>query len=110
MSLASANLAGMTKPPQILLSIDGRVLAAARALAAIGVRDLAAAAGTTSRIISSLEARDVIHVAAERRHGCTSMELWARIVAALALYGVAIVEETTFQGAGARYTRPRSER
>lgn len=89
---------------------DGRALAAARALADLTIRDLAALAGVDKDTIVRLEGMDVIEVTERRRHGYTSREVWARIVSALAARGVELVPEGTTCGGGARWTRPRIDR
>ena len=59
---------------------DGQQIAAARALAGLTVRELAAAAATTTRTISRLELGGAILVAARKRHGHVELALWQRIV------------------------------
>ncbi|MFM9940582.1 MAG: hypothetical protein ACKVP7_13955 [Hyphomicrobiaceae bacterium] len=94
-----------TKPPTDVIELDGRLLAAARALANLTVRELAAEADTTRRVISDLE-QATIRVADRRRHGFTSPELWSRIIAALGRRGVEIVAANNGHGAGARWLKP----
>ncbi len=89
---------------------DGRLVAAARALAKMTIKELAAAAATTRRTIDEIEAAPVVLVSPKRRHGYTSAVVWSRIVAALAAAGVEMVPESDQQGAGVRWARPREER
>jgi hypothetical protein len=51
---------------------DGRQIAATRALANVGAKDLAESAGVTPRTIGRLEVDDAIAVAPKRRHGHVS--------------------------------------
>jgi hypothetical protein len=82
---------------------DGRQLAAARALAGLGIRELAAAASVTVRTLHRLETGGVIQVAQKKRHGCVQRDLWVQIVAALASAGVELLPQGASFGAGVRY-------
>ena len=86
------------------------LLAAARVLAGLTVRDLAAEAATTPRVITQLEQRDLIRVSPRQRHGYTSAALWGRIVQALARHGVEIVPDAEPHGAGVRWVRSWQDR
>src|SRR5436190_23763956 len=89
---------------------DGQQLAAARVLAGLTVRQLAAAADTTTRTVSRLELGGPVYVAARKRHGHVELALWQKIVEALARRGVELVPEADGRGAGVRWTLPRDER
>jgi hypothetical protein len=89
---------------------DGGQLAAARALAGLGIRELARAAGTTTRTLHRLETGGLIHVAEKKRHGCVQRALWARIVTALVGAGVELLPQGSSFGAGVRWTAPRERR
>src|SRR5215471_11603407 len=89
---------------------DGRQLTAARALAELTVLELADAAGVTGRTIHRLEIGGTIHVAAKKRHGHVSKNIWNGIVDALAKHGVELVPEGDDHGSGARWIKPRSRR
>ena len=89
---------------------DGRLIAAARALAGLTIEDLAAAAGVTKRTISRLEVGGVIQVAPKRRHGHVSQEVWGKINDALTRHGVELLPEGDGHGAGVRWRRPRADR
>ena len=86
---------------------EGRVLAAARVLAGLTVRELAAEAATTPRVITQLERRALIRVSPRQRHGYTSADLWGRIFEALARHGVEVVPEAEQHGAGVRWVQSR---
>ena len=89
---------------------EGRQLAAARTLAGLTVRDLAALAKVNKATIVALEKRSAIEVTSRLRHGYTSGQLWERVTTALAEHGVVMVQETEDHGAGVRWTRPRAGR
>lgn len=89
---------------------DGRLLAAARALAGMTVVDLAAAALTTKRVVSDLEQREQILISPTRRHGFVSLDLWSRITDALGAAGVELCPEKCGGGAGVRWVRSRDVR
>jgi hypothetical protein len=79
----------MVDGPMAIIEIhDGRQLAAARALAGLGIRELAAAASVTVRTLHRLEIGGVIQVAQKKRHGCVQ-----QIVAALAVAGVELLPQ-----------------
>src|SRR5215831_1700832 len=65
--------------------------AAARALAGLGIRELAAAAGVTPRTLHRLENGGVVHVSEKKRHGHLQRAVWERIMAALATAGVELL-------------------
>ena len=88
------------------MSYHGRQLAAARALAGIGVRELAEAAGTTTRTVSALENGGAVHLSPRKRHGHTSAELWQRIVDALSRHGVELLAGDDEHGGGVRWIKP----
>lgn len=73
-------------------TFPGRILAAARVAAGLGVRELCAAASVSRDTITRLEAMDVIHISPKQRHGCVSRETWGRIVGALAEKGVELTQ------------------
>lgn len=85
------------------------MLAAARTMAGLGVRELADAAGVNKTTIVSLEQRDVIEVVARKRHGYTSAAVWDRIVAALGAHGVELVPATAAHGSACRLKRAGAE-
>jgi hypothetical protein len=89
---------------------DGKQLAAARALAGLGIRELAAAAQTTPKTIHRLEKGGVIHVSEKKRHGCVQRAVWAQIVAALAAAGVELLPDNGNHGSGVRWVAPRTRR
>jgi hypothetical protein len=93
-----------------MLVVDGRQIAAARALANIGVQELAEAAGVTPRTIGRLEVDATITVADRRRHGCVSREIFDRVVAALRQRGIELLPEGGDYGSGVRWTAPRAKR
>jgi hypothetical protein len=75
-------------------------------LAGLGICELAAAAGTTSRTIHRLETGGIVQVAEKKRHGYVQRALWERIIAALAAAGVELLPQGTSFGAGVRRTAP----
>jgi len=89
---------------------DGKQLTAARALASLGIRELAAAAGITPRTLHRLENGGVVHVSEKKRHGHVRRAVWERIMAALAIAGVELLAEGGSFGAGVRWTEPRERR
>lgn len=74
------------------MDVDGRQVAAARALAGLTVRDLADAANTTKRVISKIETGGPVRIAKTRRWGHISADLWERIQRALAARGVELID------------------
>jgi DNA-binding XRE family transcriptional regulator len=102
---------GVIDNPMAIIEVhDGRQLAAARALAGLGIRDLAAAAGVTVRTLHRLETGGLIQVAEKKRHGCVQRDLWAQIVTALAGAGVELLPQGASFGAGVRWRAPRERR
>lgn len=89
---------------------DGKQLAAARALAGLGIRELAAAADIAPRTLHRLEMSGVIHVSEKKRHGHVQRAVWDRLMAALAQVGVELLAEAASRGAGVRWTAPRERR
>jgi hypothetical protein len=89
---------------------DGRQLAAVRALAGLGIRELAAAASVAVRTLHCLETGGSIQVAEKKRHGCVQRDLWGQIVAALAGARVELLPQGASFGAGGRWTAPRERR
>ena len=89
---------------------DGKQLAAARALAGLGIRELAAAADIAPRTLHRLEMGGVIHVSEKKRHGHVQRAVWERIIAALATAGVELLAEGGSFGAGVRWKEPRERR
>lgn len=89
------------------MSFSGRQIAAARALAGIGVRELATSAGVTPRTITRIEAQEVVEVAPKLRHGHVSAETWGKIVDALLRAGVELTPSADRHGAGVRWLDPR---
>jgi hypothetical protein len=87
----------------------GRQIAAARALANISVRDLAAGAGVTARTVGRLEEDGTIVISPRLRHGHVTRATFDKIKDALARYGVEILPEDANHGAGARWIRPRTD-
>jgi hypothetical protein len=89
---------------------DGKQLAAARALAGLGIRELAAVAGVTPRTLHRLEMGGTIHVSDKKRHGCVQRAVWEQIIAALATAGVELLPQGASSGSGARWIAPRERR
>jgi|SRR5262249_43489153 len=89
---------------------DGKQLTAARALADLGIRELAAAAEITPRTLHRLEMGGFIHVSEKKRHGHVQRAVWERIIAALATAGVELLAEGGSFGAGVRWKEPRERR
>lgn len=83
----------------------GRQLAAARALAGLSVRELAALANVDKDTITSLETRELIEITAKRRHGYVARATWVKITGALTVRGVELFHESAEHGAGVRYIR-----
>src|SRR5690349_7965527 len=96
----------MSRPP----IHDGKQLTAARALAGLGIRELAAAAGIAPRTLHRLETGGVIHVSEKKRHGHVQRAVWKPIIAALAIAGVELLAEGGSFGAGVRWKKPRGRR
>ena len=89
---------------------DGKQLTAARALADLGIRELAAAAGIAPRTLHRLENSSMIHVSEKKRHGHVQRAVWERITAALRAAGIELLAEGGSFGAGVRWTAPRNRR
>ncbi len=94
----------------VLGVFDGRQLTAARALAELTVIELAKAAGVTARTINRLELAGATPIAAKKRHGHVSAEVWNKITAALNERGVELVPEGPRHGAGVRWMARREDR
>jgi DNA-binding XRE family transcriptional regulator len=90
--------------------VDGRQIAAARALANINTKELAEAAGVTPRTIGRIEVDATIHISPRRRHGHVAQETLHKIVAALRQRGVELLPEGVSHGAGVRWMHPRDRR
>jgi hypothetical protein len=90
--------------------IDGRQIAAARALANVSVIELARAAGVTPRTIGRLEIDAAIAISPKRRHGHVAQSTIDKITTALAQRGVELIAETKSTGSGARWALPRDQR
>ena len=90
--------------------IHGRQIAAARALANVSARDLAAASGVTARTVGRLEDDGTIVISPRLRHGHVTRATFDKIVDALARLGVELVPEGEDHGAGVRWTLPRDRR
>ena len=84
---------------------DGKVIAAARALAGLTIIELAIASGVDERTIRRIESNRQITVAPKLRHGHVSRDIWDRIVDALEAAGVELTPPGDDHGAGARYHR-----
>ena len=89
---------------------DVKQLAAARALAGLGIRELAARAGVTPRTLHRLEKSGTIHVSPKKRHGHVQRAVWERIIAALEEVGVDLLPQGASFGAGVRWKAPRERR
>jgi DNA-binding XRE family transcriptional regulator len=89
---------------------DSRLIVAARGLAGLTIEELAAEAGVTKRTVSRLEVGGVLHIAAKKRHGHVSQEVWSKIINALARHGVELLPEGRGHGSGVRWARPRADR
>lgn len=87
----------------------GRQIAAARALANVSIRDLAAAAGVTARTVGRLEEDGVIVISPRLRHGHVTRATFDKIKDALARLGVELTPEGNSCGGGARWIRPRTD-
>jgi transcriptional regulator with XRE-family HTH domain len=94
----------------IMRVIDGRTIAAARALANVSVKELAAEAGVTERTVGRLEVDTTILISPRRRHGHVAKDTFDKIVSALRQRGVELLSEDEDQGAGVRWVRPRAKR
>ena len=88
----------------------GRQIAAARALANVSARDLAAASGVTARTVGRLEDDGTIVISPRLRHGHVSRATFDKIKDALARYGVELLAEGEDHGGGVRWIRPMIER
>ena len=86
---------------------DGRQIAAARALANVGAKELAEAASVTPRTIGRLETDDAIAVAPKRRHGHVTKSTFDKTINALAERGVELLPEREGHGAGVRWMQRR---
>jgi hypothetical protein len=89
---------------------DGKQLTAARALAGLGIRELAAAAGIAPRTLHRLEIGGTIQVAEKKRHGHLQRAVWQKIVVARREAGVVLLPEGGSFGSGVRWTKPRARR
>jgi hypothetical protein len=89
---------------------DGRQLAAGRALAGLGIRELAAAADIAPRTLHRLETGGVIHISEKKRHGHVRRAVWERLMVALEGAGVELLSEGGSFGAGVRWISPRNRR
>ncbi len=83
----------MAKPKDDIEVWDGRLIAAARALIGMTSRDLAKAAGVSTKTIVRIEGDDHVMVSPTHRHGCTSRETWRKIVAILEAEGVELFQQ-----------------
>ena len=90
--------------------IDGRAIAAARALANVGAKELAKDAGVTERTVGRLEVDAAILISPRRRHGHVARDTFDKIVTALRQRGVELVDEVEGHGAGVRWVHPRAKR
>jgi hypothetical protein len=86
----------------VAIVFHGRQIAAARALANVSTKDLAAAAGVTARTIGRLEVDGAISVSPKRRHGHVAKATLDKITDALRRHGVELVPEGADYGAGVR--------
>src|SRR5262245_52570441 len=91
-------------------TFEGRLLTAARGLAELTLLDLAKAAGVTPRTVHRLEIGGTAQIAAKKRHGHVSRSTWNKIIAALALHGVELLNEGDSHGAGVRWIQPTAKR
>jgi hypothetical protein len=89
---------------------NGKQLTAARALAGIGIRELAAATDIAALPVHRHETDGVIHICERKRHGRVQRAVWQRIIAALATAGVELLSQGGSFGAGVRWTAPRERR
>src|SRR5690349_18509134 len=96
--------------PHTLSVHDGRQLTAARVLAGLTLRQLAAAAQTTTRTLNRLECGGPILVAAKKRHGHVERDLWERILTILERHGVEFLVDDGARGAGVRWRQSRLDR
>ena len=87
----------------------GRQIAAARALANVSTRDLAAAAGVTARTVGRLEEDGTLVISPRLRHGHVTRATFDKLKDALARLGVELLAEDEHHGAGVRWIRPRTE-
>lgn len=90
--------------------VDGRQIAAARALVNVSVKELAADAAVTERTVGRLEVDAAIHISPKRRHGHVAADTFGKIVVALRQRGVELLPESDDHGAGVRWTLPRARR
>jgi hypothetical protein len=88
----------------------GRQLAAARVLAGLDMRQLAAAAGVALGTLHRLETGGDIHLSETKRQGHVRCSVWQQITAALAAAGVELMPQGNSYGAGVRWTAPRERR
>jgi hypothetical protein len=88
----------------------GRQLAAARVLAGLDMRQLAAAAGVALGTLHRLEACGEIHVSETKRRGYVRRSVWQQITDALADAGVELVAQGGSFGAGVRWKAPHERR
>lgn len=88
--------------PDVIV-INGRLIAAARALADFTILELADKAGVAEKTIRNIEANYAVRVSPSQRHGCVSQEIWGRIVGALEQHGVELLRARGDIGAGVRW-------
>ena len=62
------------------------------------------------RTVSRLEVGGVLHIAAKKRHGHVSQEVWSKIINALARHDVEMLPEDGNHGSGVRWMRARADR
>jgi predicted transcriptional regulator len=90
--------------PDVIV-INGRLIAAARALADFTILELADKAGVAEKTIRNIESNSAVRVSTSQRHGCVSQEIWGRIVDALKRNNVELLPARHVSGAGVRWIR-----
>lgn len=90
----------MAKPKDDIEVWDGRLIAAARALIGMTSRELAKAAGVSTKTIVRIEGDDHVMISPTHRHGCTSRETWTKVLAAIEEKGVELVPAKSGKGPG----------
>jgi len=90
--------------------LDGRLIAAGRALANVSVIELAKVAAVTPRTISRLEVDAAVLISPKRRHGHIAKLTLDRVIGALRQRGVELLPEGDGHGAGVRWMLPRDRR
>ena len=100
----------MARPVSRTLEFEGRLIAAARALAGLTVKELAAEAGVTTRTINRIELTPLNRISPKLRHGHVAQETVDKIHSALSHRGVALLGEVDEFGAGVLYLKPRTRR